>query len=205
MIAVGDMVTYVPECRRMPFWPIDTERISYIGVKAGSERPLRVAHAPNHPEFKGTFYLEDAIGRLTREGFKIEMVRIQGVPNDVVLQTLAEVDIVADQFIIGFHGYTALEAMARGKPVLCYMRQEWIEYSAACPIINVSPDQLYKVLRSIASGEMDLPAIGEASRRYVEQYYSLQAMTRRLAALYRDTLMAPDPFSRRLAMVAGYE
>ncbi|MGL1521380.1 glycosyltransferase, partial [Vibrio parahaemolyticus] len=85
--------------------------------------------------------------------------------------------VVADQFVAGFHGYTALEAMAMAKPVLCFLRSDKMMIDpATCPIINTRPDEIYNVLKRCLRGELDLNGIGNAGRRYVETHYSLQAV-----------------------------
>ena len=115
LVAQGDMLTYMPEAHHLAYWPIDTEAISNTGVSNIATRRLRIAHAPNHPHFKGTSYLEQAIARLQAAGYAIELVRISGVANSEVMRLFANADIIADQFIGGAYGYTALEGLARGK------------------------------------------------------------------------------------------
>jgi hypothetical protein len=188
MIAMGDMLAYVPGARNMHYWPIDTRKLGYVGVDWHRGRPLRIAHAPNHPEFKGTRHLMAAIDRLRDEGRAIELVRVQGVPNSEVMTLFASCDLVADQFIDGFHGYTTLEALALGKPVLCYLRgPEMTIDPDNCPIINAWPDTVYSILKDCLDGCYDLAALGRRSRAYLEHYYSLEAVALRLGQLYLDT------------------
>ncbi len=192
MVAMGDMVTYVPDCINMPYWPIDVNRLTPVPSSGAPLGRLRVAHAPNHAEFKGTAYLESAVQRLNSEGITVELVRIQGRPNSAVIDLFASVDVVADQFIIGFHGYTAIEAMALGKPVLCYLSETGnVIAPEECPIINTNPDTLYDTLRECALGKYDLAEIGRRGRDYVERHYSLQAIAQRLGDLYINTAQFP--------------
>jgi hypothetical protein len=200
MMAMGDMIHYVPGCRNFHFWPIDVGRIRYVGYNPIKGRPLRIAHAPNHAHFKGTHYLVAAVERLQSEGYAVEMFRVQGVPNTEVIALFASCDIVADQFIAGFHGYTALEAMALGKPVLCYLREPSMTIDPeTCPIINVSPATVYEVLKDCVVGRYDLADIGARSRSYVEHYYSIEAIALRLGQLYLDTARFNRRINRRIA------
>jgi hypothetical protein len=199
LIAMGDMLAYVPGARNLHYWPLDLSKFQPAIREYRPGRPLRVAHAPNHPQFKGTWYLRDAIARLQMEGIAIELVRVQGVPNEKVLELFGSADIVADQFIAGFHGYTALEAMALGKPVICFLRgPEMTIDPDECPIINADPDSLYDVLKDCATGKTDLKAIGERSRAYVEKHYSLEAVADRLARLYLETAGLPARLAARI-------
>ncbi len=187
MVATGDMLAYVPGARSMPYWPLDVRKIK-PSTSPRRSGPLRVAHAPNHAYFKGTAYLEKAIEALRAEGCQIELVLVQGVPNSDVLDLFRDADIVADQFIAGFHGYTALEAMALGKPVLCYLRgpDMAVDFDR-CPIIRADPDTLETVLRDCLTGKLDLAGLGLASRRYVEAHYSQEAIASKLGELYLET------------------
>ena len=202
MLAMGDMLAYVPNALNMHYWPIDLSRIHYVGVREGWGRPLKIAHVPNHPYFKGTRFLEAVVAQLQMEGFDIEILRINGRPNHEVLRLLADADIVADQFISGFHGYTTLEAMALGKPVLCYLRgPEMVINSRECPIINVDPDNLYNILQRCARQEIDLPDLGRRGRDYIERFYSVAAVAERLRTLYLETMKPSQRFRRQLTGV----
>jgi len=199
-IAMGDMVTYVPGCRDMHYWPIDASKLAARPPVYKAGDVLRVAHAPNHGHFKGTRLLNEAIDRLVKEGEKIELVSVQGVPNKKVIELFGASHVVADQFVAGFHGYTALEAMAMAKPVLCFLRDDRMMVDpATCPIINTRPDEIYDVLKRCLRGELDLNDIGQAGRRYVEAHYSLQAVAARLGRLYCETADLPEDLRASLA------
>jgi hypothetical protein len=199
MVAMGDMAAYVPGSHNLSYWPIDVARFPEPVTDWRPGRPLRIAHAPNHAHFKGTHYLTSAIDRLQSEGWAIELVRVEGVPNPEVIALFKSCDIVADQFIAGFHGYTAFEAMALGKPVLCYLRdRSTVPDPDNCPIMNVWPDTIYHVLKQCLRGEFDLVQLGRRSRAYVAHYHSLEAVAARLGRLYLETASFPQRINRRL-------
>jgi hypothetical protein len=199
-IAMGDMVSYVPGCRDLHYWPLDLKKFRNaqpLAYRRGDT--LRVAHAPNHGHFKGTDLLMDAIERLRREGQPIELVSVQGVPNERVLELFKSSHLVADQFIAGFHGYTALEAMALARPVLCFLRNDSMMIDpATCPIINTRPEQVYDTLKKCLEGGIDLASLGERGRAYIDRYYSLEAVAARLGRLYIETAGFPEALNRRL-------
>src|SRR5262249_42552999 len=58
MLAMGDMLAYVPDAIELLFWPIDLDRFDLAPPDYRRHRALRVFHAPNHTHFKGTQYLE---------------------------------------------------------------------------------------------------------------------------------------------------
>ena len=196
MNAMGDMLLYVPAAREFHFWPLDTSQIPDIGVCRDSDGPLRVGHAPNHPHFKGTRHLEHAVAALADQGIQVELVRVEGVPNAQVLEMLSTIDVLAEQFIGGFHGYTALEAMALGKPVICYIgRREWLADPQRCPIIEATPDSLQETLTWCAHHRGALVELGRQARNYVERNYSLDAVAVGLARMYVETADFPPRLS----------
>jgi hypothetical protein len=187
-IAMGDMVSYVPGCRNMHYWPLDLKKFKAEPLAYRPGDTLRVAHAPNHGHFKGTGLLMDAIERLRCEGRPIELVSVQGVPNEKVLELFKTSHLVADQFIAGFHGYTALEAMALARPVLCFLRNDDMMIDpATCPIINVRPEQVYDILKKCLESEVDLESLGRQGREYIDRYYSVEAVAARLGRMYIET------------------
>jgi hypothetical protein len=191
-VALGDMLTYVPNVRNMHYWPIDLARVP-LAPPPRTDGPLRIAHAPNHTHFKGSHYLEMAIAKLRGEGHAIEYVKVQGVPNSEVIRLFGEADLVADQFIGGAYGYTALEAMARGKPVMTYVRSpELVEAVDECPLINATPDTLEETLRWCLANRDRLAAIGAQGGAYVARWHTIDAVAERLGLMYQETAGFPE-------------
>jgi hypothetical protein len=199
MCAMGDMLLYVPGARDTAFWPLDLDRLPFHGTQAEEGRPLRVVHASNHSHFKGTVHLEKAIAELRGEGVDIELVSLTGVDRADALALLASGDVVADQFTAGFHGYTALEGLALGKPVMVFLRSDDTQIEgAACPLINAPPERLREILRELSLRRSELAELGWRGRKYVERYYSIEAFALRLAAMYLDTARLPPATYRRI-------
>jgi hypothetical protein len=200
-IAMGDMVPYVPGCRNMHYWPLDLKRFKAEPTAYRRGDILRVAHAPNHGHFKGTRFLVEAIERLRGEGQPIEFVSVQGVPNKKVIELFKASHLVADNFIAGSHGYTALEAMALARPVLCFIRgDDMVIDPSTCPIINVRPEQVYDTLKKCLEGGVDLESLGKRGRAYIDRYYSVEAVAARLGRLYIETAGFPEALNSKLQL-----
>ena len=193
VFSMGDMIEYTPKSHNdLFFWPVDLNRDngrcyqpSY--PQPSKSKPLRVVHAANHRQFKGTKYLEAAITQLIAEGISIELILVERIRNDEALAIYRSADLVFDQCLIGFHGYFAIEAMALGKPVMCFIRnpETYLLAPEHCPILNVHRDHLQSALRRFATCERDLlPDIGRQSRAYVEKYYTMDAFAQRLKNCY---------------------
>jgi hypothetical protein len=199
VFSMGDMIEYTPGSRNdLFFWPIDFScddgtRYEPAYPEVAASRPLRVVHAPNHRQFKGTKYIEAAVSALQAEGIPIELILVERVPNEQALAIYRTADIVFDQCLIGFHGYFAIEAMALGKPVMCFIRdpERYLLHPDECPILNVHRDGLGDLLRMYATTERaSLPRIGRQSRLYVEKYFSMEAFAGRLKGCYSDLKVA---------------
>jgi len=205
VVSLGDMLAYVPGAKHINYWPLALDRFKAVdsAVAAG---PLRIAHAPNHTHFKGSKYLEQAIERLRAQGYEIEYRKIQGVNNAEVIALFAASDVVADQFVGGAYGYTALEAMALGKPVLSFVRgRDLVEAPEECPIINATPDDLDQVLLWIIRNREILRAIGAQGRRYIERWHCVSAVAARLGQLYCDTADFPPIVVNRIRQMQELE
>lgn len=154
-------------------------------------RSLRVLHAPNHTTIKGTDHLKRAVDVLRDDGLDIELVLLQRLPNHEILRAIESADIVADQFVIGWYGFFALEAMAAGKPVMTYLKREYLDLQAfagnvgsdGIPIINTRYDQIVEQLRWAYSNRDALLGLGQRSRRFVNDHHSLEVIGKRYGAI----------------------
>jgi len=146
-------------------------------------RPL-VVHIPSRPEVKGTRFVLSAVERLSRR-LDFEFRLIEGMPHREVLAVMRESDIVLDQFIIGSYGTVTLEAMALGKPVLCYINPSFYpRLPRDIPVVNANPDDLEDKLRTLLEDGRLRRQTGLRGRRYVEKHHDAHQIARRLKSLY---------------------
>ncbi len=204
----------VSGCDWIPYTPrIDLLMLSYFCVSprdyenkpVRSFRPfrdkLRVLHAPNHRFIKGTDALIAAIDELQSEGIEIQLELIEREPNESVKRKILETDIVADQFVLGWYAMFSIEAMASGKPTLCYLaddllniyRQEGLLKDHEPPLINTSLAGIKDTLRSIAHGKIDLAQYGRSGPPFVAKHHSLNSVGRDISRLIAQ--MAQDTHS----------
>jgi hypothetical protein len=198
VFSMGDMTEYTPGSRNdVFFWPIDlTENAGGHYTPAyprfNGRRPLRVVHAANHRMFKGTRFLERAVDELHEEGVALELVTVEGVANAEALEIFRTADLIFDQCLIGFHGYFALEGMALGKPVMCFIRKpEYLLAPQECPIVSTHVATLKEDLRRLASAPERLAERGRRGREYVEKYFTVEAVSERLGRAYRELGVTP--------------
>ncbi len=191
VFSMGDMIEYTPGSRNdLFFWPIDHRQPRYDPAYPATDaaRPLRIVHSPNHPMFKGTHFLVEAVETLKGEGVNIELVMVQGVPNTEALEMYRTADVIFDGCLIGFHGFLAIEGMTMGKAVMCNIRkpENYLLTPEECPIISCHPDTLRDDLRRLAENRELVHERGVRGREYIEKYFTLEAYAERLACAYRD-------------------
>jgi hypothetical protein len=164
------------------------------------ERPLRILHAPNHRAIKGTSVLQQAVDDLQREGHALELVLLQGVPNTRIRQVMASVDLVADQFVIGWYAMFAIEAMAMAKPVMAYIRRDLLDlYHKAglltpgeLPILNTDLLAIKTQLRWALTHREALATLGEQGRAFVLKHHSLAKIGGDFAHILQILGLAPQ-------------
>lgn len=185
-LSMGDMIEYTPGSRNdMFYWAIDLNKWPYVGVPLTS-RPVRIVHAPNHPQFKGSRFLFECVRELQADGYPVELDVVTGMSNDRAMEVYKRADIVADQFLIGWHGNFAVEAMALGKPVVAYIRKPdaYLPKDVPCPIVSANPDSLKNALVTLIENPQLRQDLGRQGRQYVEHVFSLERVGERMAGLY---------------------
>lgn len=146
---------------------------------------VRILHAPNHENIKGTKFFVQAVDELIGEGLPVELRIVRGVPNSVIQEEIRNCDIVADQLLIGWYGFFAVEAMAAGRPVLCYLREDllhlfrWsghIKPNFDPPLANVNIENLKQELRRLIIDETFRKELGHRGWQFAKNVHSLDAV-----------------------------
>jgi glycosyltransferase involved in cell wall biosynthesis len=183
VISGADWVEYMHhwDTLMLGHFSIDMERWTPAEVKGNDKSDkLRILHAPNHTTIKGTDALIASIELLKNEGLDIELILLQGVPNKEIRKAMAHADLVADQFVIGWYAMFAIEAMAMGKPVLCYLRDDLVELYVKAglvtedeiPLINTDLRDITSKIRWAYDNREEIRAIGNKGKEFVQKYHS---------------------------------
>ncbi len=150
---------------------------------AANPRPL-VIHSPSKIHTKGTPAVEAAVARL-REAHAFDFTLVHGMAYDDARRTLQNCDIFLDQFVLGAHGVAALEAMALGKPVVCYIKPSLVDrYPADLPIVSATKETLPAVLGELLADGPRRAELGRQGRAYVERHHDARRLAGELATLY---------------------
>jgi len=185
-LSAYDMIEYTPSSRNDVFyWAIDTKE--WQPVYKTNNKKVVILHATNQPKYKGTRFLIKTIEKLKKEKYPIEFIFIQKMLNKEAKKMYEHADIVAEQFLGGSHGYTAIEAMALGKPVMSYLRKkEYLPNWNECPIVNTNPENLYENLVMLIKDKSLREELGRKGRKYVEEVYSLEKVGERFDKIYKE-------------------
>jgi glycosyltransferase involved in cell wall biosynthesis len=153
----------------------------------GKRKPL-IVHAPSAPVVKGTPAVLRAIRELQKR-FDFEFVLIEGMPRQKAIELIRKADLFLDQFVIGYYGMAAVEAMAYGKPVLCYMKPSLLAgVPSDFPIMNATADDLPEKMEALLSDGRLRRDAGERSRVYVEKHHDAVQWARKLTGIYQELL-----------------
>ncbi|MCM3761874.1 glycosyltransferase family 4 protein [Alkalihalobacillus oceani] len=147
--------------------------------------PLLI-HAPTNPLFKGTVHFEKVIEQL-KESYEFNYVRIEQLNHEKALHMYQKADIILDQILCGSYGLFSVEAMAMGKPVVTYVRDDLLPtFPEIPPIVNANPDTLYDKIELLIKYPEVRKAYGKQGRRYVEAYHSSAVVTKQLEEIYKQ-------------------
>lgn len=155
-----------------------------------TQKKTVILHAPTKQKVKGTEYVNEAVKRLQDEGYEIEYMLLQNIPNAEVISYYKKADLVIDQLLVGWYGGFAVECMALGKPVMCYIRESDLKYIPQrmredMPIIKVTKETLYQQLKEMLDHKQDLAEIARKSRAYVEEWHDPEKIAKDILADYQ--------------------
>jgi glycosyltransferase involved in cell wall biosynthesis len=149
------------------------------------QRPLLV-HAPSNKSKKGTEVLEEVIRQLQRSyEFDFQLVHQMGRTDS--LAAIAAGDLFLDQFTIGAEGLASHEAMALGKPVVCFIKDSLRKrYPASLPIVIADQHNLTSAIAALLQDGAHRRDLGVRGRQYVEEFHDARKIAAELIEIYQD-------------------
>ena len=189
-----DLLHVIPNGEFLPYASVDV-REWVPSQEKGDGKNFNIFHAPTNRGAKGTKYILEAVEKLREKHRRIELHLVENLPHAKVKEIMQSADLVIDQLLVGWYGAVAVEAMALGKPVVCYVRGEDLRFiprrmEEDLPIINANPENLYQVLDRYMDDRKTLSLIGEKSRSYVERYHDPIKIAQQMKELYESLLCA---------------
>lgn len=148
---------------------------------------------------KGTRLYIDIIERLKKEGHNVDLLFFKDVPSRKIPYYQAQSDVFLEMPTFGFFGATGREGMMLGKPVVCYLRPEWMEsmrseipdYVDELPVINATPETLYETLKDLVLHPEKRREIGRRSREFALKWHSSESGAQAIDRIYSRLLENP--------------
>ncbi|HEY3216980.1 MAG TPA: glycosyltransferase family 4 protein [Candidatus Eisenbacteria bacterium] len=182
LVSTPDLLESAPQARHLPV-AVDLAQYPF---RPGGEQPRLVLHAPTNRLIKGTGYVERAYESLRARFAGVEFATVERLPWRDLARRMAEADVVVDQLFMGWYGMVAVEAMAMGKPVLCFIREDFEPRLDRCPIVRCTKEDLAERLAELLSDAALRRQLGQAGRAYVEREHAAPVIAGRLLDLYRS-------------------
>lgn len=182
-----DLMHILP--RRTKFLPyshvdLDTWKVNVV---KSINKPLRIGHAPSNREVKGTCEVIRIIDQLKKDhSSSFEFVLIENMDVRNAIKIYKSLDLLIDQIFGGWYGGLAVEVMALGIPVMCYLRDDDLKFvpdemKDDLPIIRVCPKSLQSVLeKCLKLSDNEIIDLGIKSREYVEKWHNPQTIVKSL-------------------------
>ena len=189
-----DLLEFVPGSIWLP-QPIDCrifsglrKKNSYHQVKREFKKDeIVIMHAPSNRVIKGTKYLEQAVQDLKDKGYPVRLVLIENMEYKEALNNFLAADIVVDQLLIGAYGSFSVEMMALGKPVVCYIRKDLMNYYPSdLPIISADPNNLSNIIEGLIHNKNIWVDLGKKGIQYVEKFHNKNEIAKRTINYYNS-------------------
>ncbi|PID28820.1 MAG: hypothetical protein CSB55_03455 [Candidatus Cloacimonadota bacterium] len=170
-----DLMNTAPNSIFLPYLSVDYRKWLPSSAVNKNKKTV-IGHAPTNRLTKGTRYVEDVIRKLKNKRNDFEFVLLENIPYRYVKEKYKEIDLFIDQLLFGWYGAVAVELMALGKPVICYIREDDLKhvpkkFAEDLPIIKANKDNLLSVIEFYLDNPEKIRALGKISRDFVTEYH----------------------------------
>lgn len=164
---------------------IDTTKYIVSNNNYKENKKLLIVHAPTNRNCKGTEFIINAVENLKGK-YDFEFKLVENIPHQDAKKIYEKADLIIDQLMVGSYGLLALECMAMGKPVICYISDFMKQYyPSELPIISANCRDIETKLEFILNNKDMIGSIGLEGRKYVEKYHDYLTVSKYLLDLYK--------------------
>lgn len=181
LVTTPDLKEFAPAALHMPFFvpPALVLRRPADAPRAGR---IKIVHATNHAGIEGTRTIVAAVEALKGKGFPIDLVVLQGVPQERVLEELADATLAIGKLKMGYYANAQIESMATGVPTVTWIRPEFrTDALDSSGFIYATPETLETVLAHYLTHPDALARKRAAARDSILRLHD----NREIAARYR--------------------
>ena len=174
-----DLKHFLPERTQfLPYTIANWDEIQAIPYQP-VDRKMKILHSPTNRAVKGSDIIIDALNRMKeRYGEGIDVMLVEGMPNQKARQVYARADLGIDQILIGWYGGFAVEMMKMGKPVMTFIRKEDLKFipekmARDCQhaMILVDRSSIFEKLCEVVENPSILKSYREAGLEYVHKWH----------------------------------
>lgn len=177
LIGEGDLIHLGPKNIMLPL-AADLSNWKYQEPR--NHKPVVFIHSTNHRTHKGSRFIINAFERLKKTHPEIKFMLIEGKTTKECRRLYRQGDVFITDVVTGWHGLTACEAMALGKPVISYLRPKFRPfhryYAKDIPIQNANPITLGKQIVRLGSDYKLRQELSKKCRDYVCRVHSLETV-----------------------------
>jgi len=204
---ISSTVHEVPEfyCLNEKFWHPDLEIPQEFKLSKQKTDTIFLYHAVGNKKdrtnqkginIKSSHIYLPLIEKLKQEGMDLELICPENVPNKDVRYYQLQSDIVLEMLTYGWYGANAREAMMLGKPVICFLRPEWLdslrkelpECAYELPIVNATPETVESILKDLINNPDKRFEIGKLSRNFSLKWHSATVAAKKFDEIYLKLL-----------------
>lgn len=185
IVTTPDLLEYAPSAKFIPVAVEDHWFSSQVRMPRNNGKVL-VVHAPTDRAIKGSDYVVSAVKQLQKEGLPVELDLVEGVPPEEIRKRFEKADIAVDQILIGWYGLFAVEMMALGKPVVCYIRKDLKKYAPGLPIVPADSGNLAEVLRKLVQDREMRESLGRQGSKFVRKFHSSEVISEKMIEIYKS-------------------
>lgn len=175
LIAGGDLIHLG---KKAIFLPIPADLSLWPAAPFKNHKVVTLIHSTNHRSHKGTRFILEIVDKLKRKlPIKLMLLERKTLKECQKLYPLG--DIMITDVITGWHGYTAIEAMAIGRPDITYLRPDIMKFHSyyakgRIPVISANPDNLAKTIERLVKNKKLRDELGQRGREYAHRFHSLE-------------------------------
>ncbi len=181
----------------LPYANVEIEKFAPT-YPSPTGRP-KIVHAPSDGTIKGTSMILNALEQL-KDRYDFELILVEKKTHEEALALYRSADLAIDQVLAGWYGGFAVEMMAMGKPVACYIREQDMKFvpkvmKDEMPILKIDPGRLVDDLAAIFERRSEWHNAGRQSRRYVERWHNPDRIAQAMLDAYRSpgSIFVLDP------------
>ncbi len=182
-----DLLRVLPEAIWIPYASVDIDALPWSPPRLSG--PIRIVHAASNTVAKGSEHIQQVVERLRRD-WPIEFTLVHGVTHREALGQIQQADVFIDQVRIGWYGGQMVEALALGKPAVCYLCEDDLRrvpepMRRELPMVNASAEQLETRLESLLRRREQWGEESRRARQFVERWHHPSRIAASMVAAYR--------------------